>query len=780
MSETGFRINDPNVIYQLFADETVAIHLTTGAYHSLPGIAGEAFQGLVPGGATLQEIATQLASRYDAQVDTILEDLGPFFSQLEQESLVVRVKLENGRTSPPAPEQLSPRAPYFAPHLGTHNDLQELFLIDPIHDVSAAGWPNVQPEPAPAMSAQDLSRAEYHKSGPHVIFEKMGDETVLMNLETAAYYSVSGPAEDVFSLIEEAPNSEEMRLALLSTYSIRETELESALQTYLAELTEAGLIAPRQPAAIRAARRLTINRPGTGLPFIQMRLASFQESATPGSSQPAGIVRFRMRSNDLLTASAGGEMVMADRQFGDYYRLNQPAIDIFSLLTQQPLRVEQIVSALLRKYDAPERHLTAAVIIFLRNLAPINLVVIEGADPAEQSSVPVFPAVQPRVPFVGFRCEVHKDLRELMSPFNLHEYLVKPTRASSTAFFLESLAEYFAETSKPGTERLLTIAGCGVRLRSANPALLEELTKAGSHLASPLQSTPADLNVHIWDAATPPSDPYFASILEKLFSNWSESCGPRGELIGIHGDQLSAVYHPGPDILSVVDRNSDRAFFLKRDRSPLPYWEIGSPFRYIFHSWFAARGLQFVHGGAVGSAAGGVLLTAKGGSGKSTTTMLCAKAGMQFAGDDYCLADPRTGYLHSLYNSTKLKGTEDLTRLPEVTGLSRNPDSFENGGFGKAIYFLSELWNDRLVSGFPLRAVLIPTVTGGVDSRLDPCSPADALMAMMPSTVAQLPDAGQGDSERIAALVQKLPAYRLHLGTDVAQIPPLVQQVLNQ
>ena len=181
----------------------------------------------------------------------------------------------------------------------------------------------------------------------------------------------------------------------------------------------------------------------------------------------------------------------------------------------------------------------------------------------------------------------------------------------------------------------------------------------------------------------------------------------------------------------------------------------------------------------MGDAAGGVLLTAKGGSGKSTTTMLCAKAGMQFAGDDYCLVDPQTGYLHSLYNSSKLKSTEDLARLPDVTGLSRNPDSFENGGSGKAIYFLSEVWMDRLASGFPLRAILIPSVTGSVDSRLERCSPGDALLAMMPSTVAQLPAADKSDCERLAAFIEKLPAYYLYLGTDVDQIPPLVRKAAS-
>ncbi len=781
MPGTGFRINDPDVIYQLFADETVAIHLATGAYHSLPGIAGEAFLCLLPAGASLHQIASQLASRYEAEAETIEADLGRFFTKLEQQSLVVRVKLTgHSASAQELPSPLTPRAAYQAPDLHTHTDLQELFLIDPIHDVTAAGWPHLQPELQPLAAAQVESPREFRVSGPHVIFETMGDETVIMNLETGAYYSISGMAEDVFRLIEHTPTTEELQSALNSKYEVDAAELEPALQAYLTELTDAGLILG-QPVSTRAPRTLALARPGKGLPFSPIRLAAFQESAAPAgnSTQPTGIVRFRVRPTDLLTACANGEMVLADRQLGDYYRLNQPAVDVFSLLTQQPLRPEQVVAALLSKYDVAGRQLTGAVMILLRHLAAVNLVVTEPAEPTDQPGAPQLPAPSDKVPFAGFRCDVYKDLRELMSPFNLRQHPAAPARASRMAFFLDALSDYFSGAWKPGTERSFVVAGFKVRLQCANPFFTDDLSKALSHLASISNAEP-DLTIHMWDASTPPTDPYLATILEKLFNNWSESCGPRGELIGIHGDHVAAVYHPGPDILSVVDRQSGHAFYLKRDQSPLPYWEIGSPFRYIFHSWFGARGLQFVHGGAVGTPAGGVLLTAKGGSGKSTTAMLCAKAGMQFAGDDYCMVDPRTGYLHGLYNSTKLKGVEDLTRLPEVTGLSRNLDSFENGGFGKGIYFLSEIWKDRLCSGLPLRAILIPRVTGSVDSSLEPCTSADALMAMMPSTVAQLPAADQSDSARIAALIERLPAYHLFLGTDIEQIPLLVQEVLRR
>ncbi len=157
--------------------------------------------------------------------------------------------------------------------------------------------------------------------------------------------------------------------------------------------------------------------------------------------------------------------------------------------------------------------------------------------------------------------------------------------------------------------------------------------------------------------------------------------------------------------------------------------------------------------------------------------MLCTAAGMHYAGDDYCLVDPN-GVLFSLYNTGKLCGPEDLERLPVMRGRSGNEDGFEQGGVGKGIYFLSEVWPDRMSAGFPLRAILLPSVTDARDTRLEPCSPGEALLALAPSTVAQLPAGGRADCQRLADLASKLPAWRLLLGSDLAQIPAMVKKVL--
>jgi hypothetical protein len=126
-----------------------------------------------------------------------------------------------------------------------------------------------------------------------------------------------------------------------------------------------------------------------------------------------------------------------------------------------------------------------------------------------------------------------------------------------------------------------------------------------------------------------------------------------------------------------------------------------------------------------------------------------------------------------------LKGSEDYARLPKLKGLSTNPDSFERGGADKAVYFLDEIWPDRVVAGMPLRAIVVPRITGQATTRFEPCSTFDAVVAMLPSTVAQLPAATDEDCDRMVALAEKLPAYLLHLGTDTRGIPATLTTLLN-
>jgi hypothetical protein len=576
----SYRVNEPDVIHQLFDREVVVVDLRNGSYYSLSESGGTAWLAFGSGGARVADVAQLLTSVYALPHDVAARDLQAFIAELTTRDLIVACPSGHGAVD--AANVTTPTATYSPPELRSYNDLQELFLLDPVHEVdAAAGWPNAAAE---------------------------------------------GPA-----------------------------------------------VPP--PAAS----------------------ASVQANTDVDAAATGG---------DLLTAKLGGHTLLVNRDTGVY-----STVDADGGIT------------------------------------------------------------------------VHHDLETLMRPWIETD---RPMRRAATAQgrqLLDRLEQSFtndAATAGGSFQQWYRIGGHDVCVRTIPEQNSRRLRPALGHLAMPeAPASAAGLTISAWNGATPSAPPVLADLLRRLRTDWRLECGPRGEVLELHSVGISAIYNAGPNVLTVVDFDQNRGWLLKLDDDTFPYWEVGSPFRFLLHEWFAARGLQYVHAAAVGTEQGGVLLVGKGGSGKSTTALLCAAAGMQYAGDDYCLIDPAHAWAHSLYNTGKLKGPEDYARLPELKGLSTNPDSFERDGADKAVYFLDEIWPDRVVAGIPLRAIVVPRITGQATARFEPCSAFDAVVAMLPSTVAQLPAASNEDCDRMVALAEKLPTYLLHLGTDIRSIPAALTALLN-
>ena len=352
---------------------------------------------------------------------------------------------------------------------------------------------------------------------------------------------------------------------------------------------------------------------------------------------------------------------------------------------------------------------------------------------------------------------------------------------------MKALVDFFQEYAEQSVaalgleEKTFSIGGFGVRLCFAGERWAGILTKALDHLATkePAEPSRRQLTISILDGSLPARNPLLRSYLQTLADRWWEYTGPRGELLNLHGGSLLAFYHPGPDILNIVDVETDLGFLWKRDSSPLPYYEAGSPMRALLHGWMREQGVQFVHGGAVGTESGGVLLAGKGGSGKSTSVLACLDSCLQYASDDYCMVgspDSKHWEVYSLYNTAKLNGDSDLAKFSglakHVWNPHRKPDE-------KAAIFLNESFPQKLIPRFPLKAILVPVITGQIDTRIEPCGEGVALMAIGPSSLAQLPASGPRDLHAIAQVVRGSPCFRLNLGTDLTQIPSAIGQLLS-
>lgn len=784
-TEIRFRLKEGDVIFESFDAEVVAIQLATGAYHSISGSGIDAFL-LLSSEPTIAELAEALAAKYDASSDRIAEDIESFLEKLQKEALVVARPAENGNGHTRAASHSGSRLAYVPPVFQAYHDLQNLLFIDPVHEVGPAGWPKAKAEMAPDQEAR------YQSASPSAtIFERFDDETVAINLGSGAYYSFSGAAEDVFLLLAEEPTHAEIVQALRGKYMASEQEISGAVAQFLPALMLAGL-AGVAPAALEPlpARQLALAKPGRDLPFEGLELASHSDPvAAPlslrGSLDRSSIAfarkRFRVPESGLTFRTAGQETVVIDFNKGEYYLLNSSATAVYRLLEQQPTASE-LIDSLTRLYDLSSRELTAAVLILLRTLMQEGLVA--AGDAGEQSGrrLELTGLVKPER-YEAFSVEAFREMRGLFLPFP-GARSERGTPAHDARELVSQLAEYHRQSARRGglTEAAFHVAGETVRMRLAGGMQNPGLGLAFEHLSNGVpHSTANEFTIQVWDAgsAGPPEDSSLAGFLNDFFSRWYSECGPRGEVLAFHSEKLPVLYHAGPDILSVIDPETRTAYYLKRDQSPLPYWEIASPFRTILHYWFSLRGLQFVHAGAVGTGEGGVILAGRGGSGKSSTTLACVDAGMDYAGDDYCLLEQQTTpYLHSLYNSAKLKSQHDFARFPHLKEHVWNRECLNSENGDKATFFLSQIWPQKMSRGFPLRAVLVPQVTGRRDTELGECSEAQALLALSASTVAQLPMAGSDDLQRLGDVVAKLPRYVLYLGTDLTQIPAVIRTLL--
>ncbi|HEX2833811.1 MAG TPA: hypothetical protein VHW00_12435 [Thermoanaerobaculia bacterium] len=302
----------------------------------------------------------------------------------------------------------------------------------------------------------------------------------------------------------------------------------------------------------------------------------------------------------------------------------------------------------------------------------------------------------------------------------------------------------------------LSIAGLHVQLRFAGDRLRTRLLPALTHRITVPRDP--DATILIYDCAS--------ARIEKPAVPWrAEDVGVRGEVQ--LDDALRVSLFAPSGALSVFDASRNLGIFTVGDAIGLPSYERAAPFRTLLHWLLESRNCRLAHAAAVATDRGGALLAGRGGSGKSTTALLCATAGLRYAGDDYVGITAAPATAHALYSSAKI----DATSAALLPGVALHIDPRENE---KGVALLTEV-----ADSFPIRALVLPRVTGGT-SRLRRASGAEALRALAPTTVFQLPGNDGATFAWMATLARTIPAFALDLGDDREQIPALVQRAIEE
>jgi hypothetical protein len=152
---TLFRVNSPKVIHEIIDGEAVIVHLDTGAYYSTDKV-GAAVWDLLSRGMSIGQIIHVIANQSRVNFEDIDEGIANFVTQLQEENLILfadenqPVDLTSPGNNPDSAAHLQSLSElsYKEPLLHKYTDMEDLLLLDPIHDVDETGWPNTNPKNA--------------------------------------------------------------------------------------------------------------------------------------------------------------------------------------------------------------------------------------------------------------------------------------------------------------------------------------------------------------------------------------------------------------------------------------------------------------------------------------------------------------------------------------------------------------------------------------------------------------------------------------------------------
>ncbi len=364
-----------------------------------------------------------------------------------------------------------------------------------------------------------------------------------------------------------------------------------------------------------------------------------------------------------------------------------------------------------------------------------------------------------------------KIMADITNQLDIADY--RPTQDSTTPqVFFNSVYQTFLraeQASGDSTSCFYKIGDYTMRLNFAGSALAPLITPALEHLSANPSSKP-DLIICLWDS--------FSTGTNMPPPPWSrDDYIARGEVRGYNDGRIFTNFHLGSYTLSMLDTSLNLAIYWTRDARSLPYYESGAPLLTILHWWMLQKGLQLAHAGAVGTSMGGVLLVGKGGSGKSTTCLSCLNSELFYASDDYCLMTTEpVPHVYSLYNTAKLD-SDGIKRFPHLLHAVSNANHLDTE---KALLLLYKHYTEKITTGFPIKAILLPKVTGRSETRLKEISPAASLKALAASTIFQLPGAGDKDFQSMSRFVKQIPSYILELGYDIPKIPQVISELLSR
>ena len=344
-----------------------------------------------------------------------------------------------------------------------------------------------------------------------------------------------------------------------------------------------------------------------------------------------------------------------------------------------------------------------------------------------------------------------------------------PLTRDEIADFAAAMAAAFEDAVANGSlhRMVCNIAGVRIGLDFANPDLAAAFRPALADIEI-AWSSDVDLQLCVFDStASGVAIPAFKRPMQSLI-------GGRGECVARCDAQSAVVFDFGNAGPYVIDPVAGRGVVALNDLRQLPYWALAAPFRGALAMLLQPRGIQFVHGAAIGRPDGVIFLTGHGGAGKSTTALTSHRRGLTVLGDDYvALKVPEVPGLlpsvHRVFSSIKL-------HAHEVPDAADAPPA----GQDKVVLYPFAEQRGTLCREAPCIGFWSAGFGDGKLSSLEPRHPDEVARIAVSSTGLQMP----GNDTTMAALVGRCAMatpsiQQLQLGSDRDGVVDTIEAFLD-
>jgi hypothetical protein len=253
----------------------------------------------------------------------------------------------------------------------------------------------------------------------------------------------------------------------------------------------------------------------------------------------------------------------------------------------------------------------------------------------------------------------------------------------------------------------------------------------------------------------------------------------------------AAIWHADASpLLYLFDRQRGRGVVWLA-AGAAPPWELGRPACPLVHAALLDTPWTSVHSAAVGRSGQVLMLAGAGNSGKSTAALACARAGWDYAGDDYVLAEVERGEVAPLYASARLRPAMGPAFAEWVLrggrGVSPAPDPRHeltpDPRHGLALDPRHELALDQILRpgqlrGGPVRALLLLRRRGSDRPTFEPATRGEAFHALFLNSNYGAPGPLSVTAGKLATLVGRMPVFQVDTGNAPQAIPEAFERFM--